>query len=269
MALTFSDKSDIRRHLKYPLAGSLRDSASGMSVAMGSAGYRFFQAYGFLEYRMNNLMPDEEARTLGQAYGAVGFYGPGGNVGDTVTLTISGGGLTTPVVLTITLTQTILTNLQVSAAVAQAAAQNIILQASNFRVDAPYGAGPYSQNAVDIPQVAIVNYVTPFTLTLSTTGAIAAQILTNGSFLSPNMIMDSQTVYGYLPILNYLEGTWSGSNQNFDTSKAAVWTWNARESRDRKMLYEQWVLHFSRFIDIPVNTNRQQSVAPQGRESVV
>lgn len=269
MALTFSDKSDIRRHLKYPLAGSLRDSAAGMTVAMGSAGYRFFQAYGFLEYRMNNLMPDEEARTLGQAYGAVGFYGPGGNVGDTVTLTISGGGLLTPVVLTVTLTPTVLTNLQVSAAVAQIAAQNVSLQSNSFRVDAPYGAGPFSQNAVAIPQVAIVNYSTPFTLSLTTTGALAAQILTNGSFLSPSLVTESQTVFGYLPILNFLESAWGGATQNLDTSKAAVWTWNAREIRDRKRLYEQWVLHFSRFIDIPVNSGRQQSIAPAGPTAVI
>jgi len=48
----FSDaeKTDIRRFCGYPAYGS---------GASGFQGWRFFQAYGLLEYRMNNLAPAE------------------------------------------------------------------------------------------------------------------------------------------------------------------------------------------------------------------
>ncbi len=57
VAASFSDaqKADIRRFCGYPAYGA------------GPAGFnswRFFQAYGTLEYRMNNLAPAEVAVTL-------------------------------------------------------------------------------------------------------------------------------------------------------------------------------------------------------------
>ena len=49
----FSDaeKTDIRRFCGYPAYGA---------GPWGFQGWRFFQAYGLLEYRMNNLSPAEE-----------------------------------------------------------------------------------------------------------------------------------------------------------------------------------------------------------------
>ena len=48
---TDAEKTDIRRFCGYP--------AYGMGAA-GFQGWRFFQAYGLLEYRLNNLAPAEE-----------------------------------------------------------------------------------------------------------------------------------------------------------------------------------------------------------------
>jgi hypothetical protein len=52
--MSFSDqeKTDIRRFCGYPVFGQ------GPNQFVG---YRFFQAYGNLEYKMNNLLPSEEA----------------------------------------------------------------------------------------------------------------------------------------------------------------------------------------------------------------
>ncbi len=47
-----SEKVDVRRFCGYP--------AYGASPA-GNMGWRFYQAYGALEYRMNNLSPGEES----------------------------------------------------------------------------------------------------------------------------------------------------------------------------------------------------------------
>lgn len=51
MSFTAAQKADIRRFCWYPVFGA--PPASFQS-------YRFFQAYGTLEYRMSNLLPEEE-----------------------------------------------------------------------------------------------------------------------------------------------------------------------------------------------------------------
>ncbi|GAB0115323.1 hypothetical protein [Acidisoma sp. C75] len=52
MAFTDSEKTDVRRFCGYPAYGA---------GASGFQGWRFFQAYGLLEYRLNNLSPAEES----------------------------------------------------------------------------------------------------------------------------------------------------------------------------------------------------------------
>lgn len=61
--LADSEKTDVRRFCGYPACGS---------GAAGFDGWRFYQVYGLLEYRMNNLSCEEEAvvrRYLGQLRG--------------------------------------------------------------------------------------------------------------------------------------------------------------------------------------------------------
>jgi hypothetical protein len=50
-ALSDAEKADVRRFCGYPPYGGLG--------AAGFQGWRFFQAYGLLEFRMNNLAPAE------------------------------------------------------------------------------------------------------------------------------------------------------------------------------------------------------------------
>lgn len=52
MALTNAQKVDIRRYCGFPVYGGFPVQAFG---------YRFFQWYGTLEFRMNNLQTEEEA----------------------------------------------------------------------------------------------------------------------------------------------------------------------------------------------------------------
>jgi hypothetical protein len=54
LATVFTDaqKTDIRRYCGYPAYGA---------GASGFQGWRFFQAYGLLEFRLNNLSPAEIA----------------------------------------------------------------------------------------------------------------------------------------------------------------------------------------------------------------
>ena len=50
--MTNTQKVDVRRFCGYPAYGADNN---------GSLGWRFYTAYGALEYRMNNLGPEEEA----------------------------------------------------------------------------------------------------------------------------------------------------------------------------------------------------------------
>ena len=56
MAFSAGERTDIRRHCGYPAYGA---GASGFN------GWRFFQAYGLLEYRVQNLAGAEEAVVRG------------------------------------------------------------------------------------------------------------------------------------------------------------------------------------------------------------
>lgn len=49
-AFTDAQKTDVRRFCGYPAYGA---------GASGFQGWRFFQAYGLMEYRLNNLSPSE------------------------------------------------------------------------------------------------------------------------------------------------------------------------------------------------------------------
>lgn len=51
MALTTQERVDVRRHCGYPMYGGTPSSFQS---------YRFFQAYGTLEYRMSNMLAEEE-----------------------------------------------------------------------------------------------------------------------------------------------------------------------------------------------------------------
>ena len=53
---TDAQRTDVRRFCGYPAYGV---------GATGFQGWRFFQAYGLLEYRLSNLAPAEEAVVLG------------------------------------------------------------------------------------------------------------------------------------------------------------------------------------------------------------
>lgn len=54
MALTTAEKVDVRRFCGYSMFGAQYTPASGT---------RFSTAYGILEYKLNNMLPEEEAVT--------------------------------------------------------------------------------------------------------------------------------------------------------------------------------------------------------------
>lgn len=261
MALTTAQKSNIRRHLKYPVAGLLRISPAGGTIAQGAVGYRFFQAYGFLEYKMNNLNPDEESRLTGLAYGAIALTGPQPQAGNTLTATFTGGGLVSPVVLTVTAPVNPPDNdgrITIVNLMAAAVANSPALQAISLIALSPYGTGPYSQNAVAVPEIGISGPV-GFVMTAVGTGLLVPQVTASGALLSPATSLDGvTTTYGYLPILDGLEAAYVSSSQNLDTIKADVWKGRANEAGARRSLYENYVQMLSDFLGTPVYQHAKQ-----------
>lgn len=257
MALILSDKSRMRFHLQYPTIGLAPISVNGSTLASGMVGWRFFEAYGMLEYRMNNFAPDEEARITGRAYGSVAFVGSDNVNGTTVSLTISGGGLSTPQVVSYTGNSTD-NRLSFITALSIAANQNATLTAAGFNALSPYGTGAFAANAIPVPELSITNNLT-FTLAVTSTGNIGATITANGILLSPQVITDDTTTpvtttYGFLNVLDFLYGAVPGSTVNADTSKADVWTHNDREIEFRYKLYRSFQHEFSMFCGIPLGT---------------
>lgn len=261
MPLVDAQKMQVRRHLKYPVIGLMTQSPGGASLGNAAPGYRYFQAYGLLEWRMNNLQPSEEAALLGLAVGGVAIVGPQPAAGDTVTVTITGSNLA-PQVLTTPPFDPVGQDgrLVFCQQIAGAMSQNSILVGAGFVGYTPYGTGPFAAIAVPVPEVGF-QAPAPFTISASGTGALAPQISTQGILVPPSTSLDggATTIYGFINILNGLEFAHAASSDNLDTSKADVWTARSNELALRASLYEQWVGMLSNFMGIPINPDRRRS----------
>lgn len=254
MALNEATKVKVRRHLRYGVAGLYKTSAAGGTLAVGQIGYRFFQPYGNLEYRMNNLSPVEEATVTGAAMGAVSFVGPNPTAGDQFVVALSGGGLSTVQQVTVTAVNGD-TPTTIGSKVAAAIALNTTIAAAGFYAVALYGAGPFGVNQqIPLPEVAIVG-PQPFTLGVTTTSALAPQVTMQGQQMSPSADFTGagDITYGFIPILDALESAIASASQNLDTKQADVWKHHGNELAQRRSLYEDWQFRFSEFIGIPMN----------------
>jgi hypothetical protein len=270
MAITIAQKSSIRRHLGYPVAGLARTGQAGGTLASGSIGYRWLQAYGFLEYKMNNLNPDEEARLTGNAYGAIAFSGPQPTPADTVEVVISGGGLLSPQTLSITAGPQVPGQdgrITVVNLLAAAGGSNPALQTAQIVCLSPYGTGAYSQNSVPFPEISFSG-PKAFTLTATGSGATYPQITANGILLPPfatvSDAIGATPVYGYLPLLDALEGGYLGSAQNMDTKEAGPWKARMNEQAQRMSLYQTYRAQMADFLGTMINPDRKANPKRSG-----
>lgn len=266
MALTMAAKSDCRRHLRYPVAGLIRVSPAGGTLASGAAGYRFTQAFGFLEYKMNNLNPDEEARLTGNAFAAVALVGNQPNPGDSVSVVLSGGPISSPQTLVAVFPGNIGFDgrLWLAAQLAALCSLNTVLQAAGVIGVSPYGTGPFTQSAIPVPEVAFTCAST-FSIAASGSGALAPQITATGALLSPSASMDGvTTIFGYLPILNGLENALTGTSQNLDTASAGPWKSRGNEAGKRMSLYRWHQQALSDYLGTPINPQRLNSARGSG-----
>ncbi len=277
MPLSMAEKSSVTRHLRYGVLGMQTTATSGGSLATGTAvSYRYTQAYGQLLWRLANLSANEEARLTGRAYGALSFIGPVPNVGDTSVITISGGGLAAPVALTLTATQGLINaaapqgaqaalvaqyfnaniGLGLAAQVAYLVASNPALVAAGFVSNAPYGTGPYSQTVIPVPEVNITGPAS-FSISVVNNGLMAVQVIANGALLPPVATPNQSAtpIYGYLPILDFLETQYANSTNILQIDKADVFTARKTVLAESFSLYQTWAMRLAEFMDVPMNVN--------------
>lgn len=234
-------------------------SPAGGSFASAFAGYRFFQAYGRLEWKLNNLNPDEESRLLGLAYGAVALPGPQPEAGDAISVTLAGNGLGAPQTVSATAAAGVPgqdMRLALLADLVAAIAANSLLSAAGFLAVAPFGSGPFSENQVPWPEIAFTAPAA-FTLSAAASGVAYPQITATGALLPPTSSIDGETtLWGYLPILDGLESAFGSASQNLDTIQASVWKGRSNEIGQRLSLYKNWQGMLSDFLGVPVNPDR-------------
>ena len=251
MALSGPQKSDVRRHLGYPTTGQPLVGPGSQTFSAPTAGWRYFKAFGQLENRLNSLPPFDEARLMGLAHGAIAFVGGPAAGGELFTITITSAVLGGPEAFIVTAqagdTVAILTG-----RVAAAAALNTVLQSAGFTTTGFSGD-------LELPLACVVHPV-PFTISIAQVASqVAATIVNQGALVEPFAIVDTSTIppttrYGYIPILNWLEGAHAGTTDNLDTTKADVWTARSDEQEARDKLYRSWQKKLSLFLDIPRNS---------------
>lgn len=265
MPLTDAQKAQVRRHLKYDVIGLPIVSPGGAAYGQASAGYRYFTAYGRLEWRMNALSPSEEAILLGVPFGGVAFVGGQPNPGDTVSVTFAATGVAAQTITTPPFSATgVDGRLQFAQQIVSLTQQNSILRAFGLNTYTPYGTGPFAATAVPLPEVG---FTAPaiFTLSATGTGVITPQITSQGNFVPPSTSLDGgkTTIFGFLNILNGLEFAYGAASDNLDTAQADVWKARSNELGLRMSLYETWVGQMSDFLGVPVNPQRRRSNDPR------
>lgn len=265
MPLTLEQKANVRRHLEFGVAGLPVYSPASGSLGVGTDSYRFLDTMSQLEYRLNRLDANEEARVTGACYGAYACVGPAVVSGITYTVSlalVSGGGATSIAYTSVSgdTQQTVVANL------AAGVNQNSTLNTAGFWAISPFGYGAYSgltgvqtvpvtgNPAIPLAQFAVLNYA-PFTpLVVSVTGGVSSLVITaSGGHLAPYSTVDPTppnpvTVYGYLNLLDFLEGAQVASTQNQDTAIADKWYARVDEPEARERLYRQWALKMHRFL---------------------
>lgn len=274
MPLLEQEKSDIRRHLDYSVIGLYRQSPVGGTLAPMNTGFRILNSYGQLEYVMNNLLPNEEARLTGKSYGAIGFVNNNPvnpavpvQVGSTMTISIFSDLFSvSPVVLSYTVVSGD-TLLSICGKLALQAASNGIFTSAGFYAMNDFGAGPYGQqyNPTQLVSFPIVSFVGPmpginFTLTVAGTGTTVPQIVQQGVPLSPsstsNLTYPPTKTWGYVPICNYLEDQMSGAtSDNLSVFKANDAVLRLSEMKDRKKLYLLYTKRLALFLGTVKNQN--------------
>lgn len=233
MQLLEPDKMRARLHQGVPILG-VQDSGFAL-------GYRFQQIMGLFEFRMNQIQPWEYTRIVGIPAAGAAVLGTI-QVGATVSVTVGALSIYTYTVQSSDLL----------APDPTFSALNNFCNGFNAINGASYIASP--QPAVVWPmttvsagpkewQLAFVSAVaTPFNIVASGSNGLIAYVTAQGLAPKPSATFneDSETLNGYLNILDYLEGKIATASDLMKFSVADVVNFRPDEMGARAGLYEFW-----------------------------
>lgn len=242
------------RHLGYPAQAVTR-------VGQGSPSQ-------LRDYGINNILEDldsrlEEMTVVGEAIltgaciGSVAIVGLDPSAGDTITLIVTSTDLQAPVTVSAEAAEgddkfTFGTKLTA------ALAQNAQLAGAGFAAGGPYqGSAVFDKNLN--PQVELKAF-NPFALTVAFSGSVAASVTSQGVQVEPSVVVEKQlgqsvTRWGYLPILNWLQGAIGAVTQNSAVAKAGTYV-RGQELKERRELMAYWRTDLSNFLEIPIYGSR-------------
>lgn len=251
------ERDGIIRHLGYPITGLPQTSVNGGSLAYGNAGYVANNAYGELFYRLDRMSPGQESALTGRCYGAITFSGLRPNAGDVVQATITssvlpGGSLSAQATMGSGWSLQ-----QAAEAIATAFAAQPAFNAAGFHTCADYGIGPMSLRVVPQP---IASFIAPPNVTLVLTaigsGTTWPQVTAPGINVPPYLPLrfagTINKLWGYLPILDYMEGAYGSSVQNQALLKAEETEFRANELEKRDEQYQIYRQKLSNFLGVPL-----------------
>jgi hypothetical protein len=267
--LTDQQKAQVRRHLGFPVVGNpVRSAVGGSQLLGGFQGYRFFQVFGTLEWRMNWMMPIEDAIITGLSSGTVMVSTsplqklPAGLV---VSIEIAQASLTSPIDEVISYTTSEGDDIYiVGVALANAILANANLMNAGFFSASPLSGGTFAE-AAKPPSVVQpfpgVQITSPADFTMTVTSSPPCILSASGGGFDQPITSINRVVYkGYLPILGQLEGSVASAVDNLDTEKADVWTARRDEVKAKHGLYNLWRGKLSEFLEIPLWEDTPYSV---------
>lgn len=257
--LTDDQKSEVRRHLRYPAA-----SRGHLKYPFGQTElFRFNQESNFLEQRLDLLVPLDEAKLTGGIIGVIAMVGPEPEAGSSFTISITSSVLTSPVVVGPIAYEDGDDQKQMGLKLSKAIVMNATLAGAGISAGGPYGPG-FSNQEIPLPQV-IITAKAPFTIAFTDITNIGVMIQQQGTHVEPhwdssgmggcdsfgNSSASSSAIYGYLPILARLEALILGSSSRASTVKAGDWI-KGDELGEREKLYNKYVQKMATFLGVDV-----------------
>jgi hypothetical protein len=218
-------------------------------------GYRFTNVMGLLEYRMNNLQPNEYAKITGTPTAASAVYG-GVQVGNTLSVTINQN---SPIVYTVQPSDLLAPDPVLSAV--QNIANLINQTVGSQWIASAQPAVTYSPTAVapgpKTWQLAVIAAPTnqeAFTIAVSGTGGLIGYVVLQGALPNPQQTFndDGMTAVGYLAICDYLESKTAISSDLMKYTQADVVTLRRDELGARDGLYMYWRRRLADVFGIPL-----------------
>lgn len=242
--------SDIRRHLGYPAQAVNRSRLGSLSEIRN---YGLNQTLMQLDSRLAEMDVTDEAKLTGACLGVVLLTGLDPYAGNTVSIGVMSADFVGARTLTAT-ASTNLTKLGLASQLLAALSQDQTLVGAGF-----IPGGAFQGSSVlnpDLNPSFILRAPNPFALAASSSGATTAFVSLQGGHVFPQAPVSTNAdgtenvLYGYLPILNYLESAIAGVTRNADVAKAGGYV-RGRELRERKELQEIWKNKLSNFLGIP------------------